>query len=98
MAAGVTFGPLTAVAIWEELGDTRRFSSSRAAERPRRAALDAVRGQPCAPATPPPPDHAYYVQVKQRLGPRSAAGATRGPRRPAPANSSNAERTKRSAH
>ena len=84
-------GPVTAVAIWAELGDVRRFSSSRFAVR--HTGLDitvyssdgkrtpghlARQGPPvlrwalfeaatCA-ARPTSPDHAYYTQVKQRLG------------------------------
>jgi transposase len=84
-------GPVTAVAIWAELGDVRRFSSSRFAVR--HTGLDvtvyssdgkrtpghlARQGPPvlrwalfeaakCA-ARASSPDHAYYRQVKQRLG------------------------------
>jgi transposase len=84
-------GPVTAVAIWAELGDVGRFSSSRFAVR--HAGLDitvyssdtkrtpgklARQGPPvlrwalfeaatCA-ARASSPDHAYYRQVKQRLG------------------------------
>jgi transposase len=84
-------GPLTAVAIWAELGDVRRFSSSRFAVR--HTGLDitvwssdgkrtpghlARQGPPvlrwalfeaakCA-ARASSPDHAYYLQVKGRLG------------------------------
>jgi transposase len=84
-------GPVTAVAIWAELGDPQRFSSSRQAVR--HTGLDvtvyssdgkrtpghlARPGPPvlrwalfeaakCA-ARPSSPDHAYYLQVKQRLG------------------------------
>jgi transposase len=84
-------GPVTAVAIWAELGDPRRFSSSRHAVR--HTGLDvtvyssdgkrtpgrlARQGPPvlrwalfeaakCA-ARPSSPDHAYYQQVKDRLG------------------------------
>jgi transposase len=84
-------GPVTAVAIWAELGDVRRFTSSRFAVR--HTGLDvtvwssdgkrtpgrlARQGPPvlrwalfeaakCA-ARPSSPDHAYYLQVKQRLG------------------------------
>ena len=84
-------GPVTAVAIWAELGDVRRFTSSRHAVR--HTGLDvtvyasdgkrtpgrlARQGPPvlrwalfeaakCA-ARPSSPDHAYYLQVKQRLG------------------------------
>ena len=84
-------GPLTAVAIWAELGDVRRFSSSRFAVR--HTGLDitvyasdgkrtpghlARQGPPvlrwalfeaatCA-ARASSPDHAYYLQVKDRLG------------------------------
>jgi transposase len=88
-------GPLTAIAIWEELGDTRRFSSSRAAVR--HAGLDVTvyssdttraRGHLSrqGPAVlrwalfeaalracnDKSPDHAYYLQVKQRLGAQRA--------------------------
>ena len=84
-------GPVTAVAIWAELGDVRRFTSSRFAVR--HTGLDvtvyssdgkrtpghlARQGPPvlrwalfeaatCA-ARASSPDHAYYLQVKQRLG------------------------------
>jgi transposase len=84
-------GPLTAVAIWAELGDVGRFSSSRFAVR--HTGLDitvwssdgkrtpghlARQGPPvlrwalfeaakCA-ARAASPDHAYYLQVKGRLG------------------------------
>jgi transposase len=84
-------GPVTAVAIWAELGDVGRFSSSRQAVR--HTGLDvtvyssdgkrtpghlARQGPPvlrwalfeaatCA-ARASSPDHAYYTQVKQRLG------------------------------
>jgi transposase len=84
-------GPVTAVAIWAELGDVGRFTSSRRAVR--HTGLDitvwssdgkrtpghlARQGPPvlrwalfeaakCA-ARPSSPDHAYYAQVKQRLG------------------------------
>jgi transposase len=84
-------GPVTAVAIWAELGDVRRFSSSRFAVR--HTGLDvtvyssdgkrtpghlARQGPPvlrwalfeaakCA-ARASSPDHAYYLQVKERLG------------------------------
>jgi transposase len=84
-------GPVTAVAIWAELGDVRRFTSSRFAVR--HTGLDitvyssdskrtpghlARQGPPvlrwalfeaakCA-ARASSPDHAYYTQVKQRLG------------------------------
>ena len=84
-------GPVTAVAIWAELGDVRRFTSSRFAVR--HTGLDitvyssdgkrspghlARQGPPvlrwalfeaatCA-ARSSAPDHAYYTQVKQRLG------------------------------
>jgi transposase len=84
-------GPLTAVAIWAELGDVRRFTSSRFAVR--HTGLDitvwssdgkrtpghlARQGPPVlrwalfeaakTAARPSSPDHAYYLQVKQRLG------------------------------
>ena len=84
-------GPVTAVAIWAELGDPARFTSSRHAVR--HTGLDitvyssdgkrtpghlARQGPPvlrwalfeaakCA-ARPSSPDHAYYLQVKGRLG------------------------------
>jgi transposase len=84
-------GPVTAVAIWAELGDVGRFSSSRQAVR--HSGLDvtvyssdgkrtpghlARQGPPvlrwalfeaatCA-ARASSPDHAYYTQVKERLG------------------------------
>ena len=84
-------GPLTAVAIWAELGDVGRFTSSRHAVR--HTGLDitvyasdgkrtpghlARQGPPvlrwalfeaakCA-ARAASPDHAYYLQAKQRLG------------------------------
>jgi transposase len=83
--------PLTAVAIWEELGDTRRFASSRDAVR--HAGLDitvyssdttrarghlsrqgpavlrwALYEAAMRAGNPQSPDHAYYSQVKQRLG------------------------------
>jgi transposase len=84
-------GPVTAVAIWAELGDVGRFTSLRHAVR--HTGLDitvyasdgkrspghlARQGPPvlrwalfeaatCA-ARPTSPDHAYYTQVKQRLG------------------------------
>jgi transposase len=84
-------GPVTAVAIWAELGDVGRFSSSRPAVR--HTGLDvtvyssdgkrtpghlARQGPPvlrwalfeaatCA-ARASSPDHAYYTQVKERLG------------------------------
>jgi transposase len=84
-------GPITAVAIWAELGDVRRFTPSRFAVR--HTGLDvtvyssdgkrtpghlARQGPPvlrwalfeaakCA-ARASSPDHAYYLQVKQRLG------------------------------
>jgi transposase len=84
-------GPLTAVAIWSELGDVRRFTSSRfvvrhsgldvtvwSSDRKRSPGHLARQGPPvlrwalfeaakCA-ARPASPDHAYYTQVKQRLG------------------------------
>jgi transposase len=89
-------GPVTAVAIWAELGDVRRFTSSRLAVR--HTGLDvtvyssdgkrtpghlARQGPPvlrwalfeaakCA-ARAASPDHAYYLQVKQRLGGNRAA-------------------------
>jgi transposase len=84
-------GPVTAVAIWAELGDVGRFSSSRQAVR--HTGLDvtvyssdgkrtpghlARQGPPvlrwalfeaatCA-ARASSPDHAYYTQVRDRLG------------------------------
>jgi transposase len=88
-------GPLTGIAIWEELGDTRRFSSRAAV---RHAGLDVTvyssdttraRGHLSrqGPAVlrwalfeaalracnDKSPDHAYYLQVKQRLGAQRAA-------------------------
>jgi transposase len=88
-------GPLTAIAIWEELGDTRRFSSSRAAVR--HAGLDVTVYSSDTTRAPgylsrqgpavlrwalfeaalragndKSPDHAYYLQVKQRLGTQRA--------------------------
>jgi transposase len=84
-------GPLTAVAIWAELGDVRRFTSSRYAVR--HSGLDVTVYSSAGKRTPgrlarqgPPvlrwalfeaaklaaragaPDHAYYLQVKARLG------------------------------
>jgi transposase len=84
-------GPVTAVAIWAELGDVRRFSSSRFAVR--HTGLDITVYASDAKRTPghlarqgPPvlrwalfeaakcaaraasPDHAYYLQVRDRLG------------------------------
>jgi transposase len=84
-------GPLTAVAIWAELGDVRRFSSARFAVR--HTGLDVTVSSSDGKRTPghlarqgPPvlrwalfeaakcaaraasPDHAYYLQVKDRLG------------------------------
>jgi len=84
-------GPVTAVAIWAELGDVRRFTSSRQAVR--HTGLDvtvyssdakrtpghlARQGPPvlrwalfeaaCCAARAGAPDHAYYLQVKERLG------------------------------
>jgi transposase len=89
-------GWLTAVAIWAELGDVRRFANARQAVRS--TGLDSTssesdgkrarghlarQGSPvlrwalheaamCA-ARPGSPDHAYYLQVKQRLGGKRAA-------------------------
>jgi transposase len=89
-------GWLTAVAIWAEFGDVRRFANSRQAVR--FTGLDitisesdgkharghlARQGSPllrwalheaamCA-ARPSSPDHAYYLQVKQRRGGKRAA-------------------------
>jgi transposase len=89
-------GRLTAVAIWAEFGDVRRFANARQAVRftgldstisasdTRRARGHLARqGSPvlrwalheaatCA-ARPTSPDHAYYLQVKQRLGAKRAA-------------------------
>jgi transposase len=84
-------GPVAAVAIWAELGDVGRFSSSRFAVR--HTGLDVTVWSSDGKRTPghlarqgPPvlrwalfeaakcaarassPDHAYYLQVKQRLG------------------------------
>jgi len=84
-------GPQVACAILAELGDTRRFSSSRQAVRfagldvtvhesdtKRRAGHLSRQGPPvlrwaafeaaesaCKPASP---DHAYYLELKQRVG------------------------------
>jgi transposase len=83
-------GPLLSVAIWEELGDCRRFTSSDDAVR--HAGLDvtvwssdgkrtrghlAKQGPPVLrwalyeaavyAARPTSPDHAYYLQLRQRL-------------------------------
>ena len=89
-------GPITAVAIWAELGDAGRFSSSRHAVRhtgldvtvyasdDKRAPGHLARQGPavlrwalfeaaqCA-ARASSPDHAYYTQVKARLGGNRAA-------------------------
>jgi transposase len=89
-------GPITAVAIWAEFGDVRRFSSSRHAVRhtgldvtvyasdDKRAPGHLARQGPavlrwalfeaaqCA-ARAGSPDHAYYTQVKARLGGNRAA-------------------------
>ncbi len=89
-------GRLTAVAIWAELGDVRRFANARQAVRftgldvtisesdgKRARGHLARQGSPvlrwalheaamCA-ARPTSPDHAYYLQVKQRLGGKRAA-------------------------
>lgn len=89
-------GWLTAVAIWAEFGDVRRFANSRQAVRftgldititesdgKRARGHLARQGSPvlrwalheaamCA-ARPGSPDHAYYLQVKQRLGGKRAA-------------------------
>jgi transposase len=89
-------GWLTAVAIWAEFGDVRRFTNSRQAVRfcgldititesdgKRARGHLARQGSPvlrwalheaamCA-ARPSSPDHAYYLQVKQRLGGKRAA-------------------------
>jgi transposase len=89
-------GWLTAVAIWAEFGDVRRFANSRQAVRfcglditisesdgKRARGHLARQGSPvlrwalheaamCA-ARPSSPDHAYYLQVKQRLGGKRAA-------------------------
>jgi transposase len=84
-------GPVTAVAIWAELGEVGRFTSSRQAVR--HTGLDvtvyssdnkrtpghlARQGPPvlrwalleaaCCAARASSPDHAYYLQVRQRLG------------------------------
>jgi transposase len=73
-------GPQVACAILAELGDTRRFSSSRQSVRfaKRRAGHLSRQGPPvlrwaafeaaesaCKPASP---DHAYYLELKQRVG------------------------------
>lgn len=89
-------GPLFSVAIWAEMGDTRRFSSSSDAVRhtgldvtvhasdTKRAKGHLARQGPsvlrwalyeaaqCA-ARPSSPDHAYYLEVRQRLGHQRAA-------------------------
>jgi len=90
-AAHYGVGPLTAVVIWAEMGDTRRFSSSDDAVR--HAGLDvtvyssdgrrsaghlARQGPPMLrwalyeaavyAGRPSSPDHAYFQQVKARLG------------------------------
>jgi transposase len=89
-------GWLTAVAIWAEFGDVRRFANSRQAVRfcgldititesdgKRARGHLARQGSPvlrwalheaamCA-ARPSSPDHAYYLQVRQRLGGKRAA-------------------------
>jgi transposase len=89
-------GWLTAVAIWAEFGDVRRFANSRQAVRftgldititesdgKRARGHLARQGAPvlrlalheaamCA-ARPGSPDHAYYLEVKQRLGGKRAA-------------------------
>jgi transposase len=89
-------GRLTAVAIWAEFGDVRRFANARQAVRftglditisesdgKRARGHLARQGSPvlrwalheaamCA-ARPGSPDHAYYLQVKQRLGGKRAA-------------------------
>ena len=89
-------GPLVSTAIVAELGDARRFSSSKQAVRcagldvtvhesdvRRRGGHLSRQGSPvlrwavfeaaqCA-ARPSSPDHAYYVQVKERLGANRAA-------------------------
>jgi transposase len=90
-AAHYGIGPLTAVVIWAEMGDTRRFSSSDDAVR--HAGLDvtvyssdgrrsaghlARQGPPMLrwalyeaavyAGRPSSPDHAYFQQVKARLG------------------------------
>jgi len=89
-------GWLTAVSIWAEFGDVRRFANSRQAVRftglditvsesdgKRARGHLARQGSPvlrwalheaamCA-SRPGSPDHAYYLQVKQRLGGKRAA-------------------------
>jgi transposase len=89
-------GRLTAVAIWAEFGDVRRFANARQALRftglditisesdgKRARGHLARQGSPvlrwalheaamCA-ARPGSPDHAYYLEVKQRLGGKRAA-------------------------
>jgi transposase len=89
-------GWLTAVSIWAEFGDVRRFANSRQAVRftglditvsesdgKRARGHLARQGSPvlrwalheaamCA-ARPGSPDHAYYLQAKQRLGGKRAA-------------------------
>jgi transposase len=89
-------GWLTAVAIWAEFGDVRRFANSRQAVRfcgldititesdgKRARGHLARQGSPVlrwalheaamSAARPSSPDHAYYLQVKQRLGGKRAA-------------------------
>jgi transposase len=89
-------GWLTAVSIWAEFGDVRRFANSRQAVRftglditvaasdTKRARGHLARQGPpvlrwalheaamCA-ARPGSPDHAYYLQVRTRLGGKRAA-------------------------
>jgi transposase len=89
-------GWLTAVSVWAEFGDVRRFANSRQAVRfcgldititesdgKRARGHLARQGSPvlrwalheaamCA-ARPSSPDHAYYLQAKQRLGGKRAA-------------------------
>jgi transposase len=89
-------GRLTAVAIWAEFGDVRRFANARQAVRftglditisesdgKRARGHLARQGSPVlrwalheaamSAARPTSPDHAYYLQVKQRLGGKRAA-------------------------
>jgi transposase len=89
-------GWLTAVSVWAEFGDVRRFANSRQAVRftglditvaasdTKRARGHLARQGPpvlrwalheaamCA-ARPTSPDHAYYLQVRTRLGSKRAA-------------------------
>lgn len=89
-------GPISSVAIWAEMGDPRRFSSSSDAVRhtgldvtvyasdTRRSSGHLARQGPSVlrwalfeaamqASRPRSPDHAYYLQVKQRLDGQRAA-------------------------